>query len=123
MRKEVKNIIESLPRVLSRISEGKLYNWSTDFAWKEVSEILNKFSEQVKNTPWNDLTDVELDALGFGKWDEKSNLRLIPAYLYFALPQNLQVTSITGEVCELAKADTDARFGCLAFGIVSVDAR
>ena len=46
-------------------------------------------------------------------------LRLIPLYLYPSLPIGITLTSIDGEeiVFDGSNIDTDARFGCLAWGI------
>ena len=46
-------------------------------------------------------------------------LRLIPLYLYPSLPIGIILTSIDGEeiVFDGSNIDTDARFGCLAWGI------
>lgn len=46
-------------------------------------------------------------------------LRLIPLYLYPALPIGITLTSICGEerVFDGSNIDTDIRFGCMAWGI------
>ena len=46
-------------------------------------------------------------------------LRLIPIYLYPSLPIGITLTSIDGEeiVFNGSNIDTDARFGCIAWGI------
>ena len=46
-------------------------------------------------------------------------LRLIPLYLYPSLPIGITLTSIDGEeiVFNGSNIDTDARFGCIAYGI------
>ena len=46
-------------------------------------------------------------------------LRLIPLYLYPSLPIGITLTSIDGEeiVFNGSNIDTDARFGCIAWGI------
>ena len=46
-------------------------------------------------------------------------LRLIPLYLYPSLPIGITLTSIDGEeiVFDGSNIDTDARFGCIAWGI------
>lgn len=125
IREEVTKVLELLPRILSLIAQGKLYpQWTTEFAWKETAKLLDSFTKEVVGKlPWHDLTSAELDALGFGAWSEETGLRLIPIYLYWAIPPATRVTCFDGTTQELSEADTDSRFGCLAFGFVPKDAQ
>lgn len=124
IREEVTKVLELLPRVLSLLAQGKLYpNWGAEFSWKETDKILDKFTKEVVGKlSWQDLTIAELDALGFGRWSEETELRLIPVYLYWAIPQDIEVTCFDGSTKKLSEADTDNRFGCLAYGFIPKDA-
>ena len=70
------------------------------------------------------LTTTEASLIGFTQWSEDDpNLYLIPSWLYPALPVGLQVTGISGEVDEFSPEthDSEARYGCLAYGINLVE--
>lgn len=70
-----------------------------------------------------DMTDRQLDALGFGRWSSQSPMRLIPLWLFPFLAESLVVECIDGETKLIKKSemDTDSRFGCLAYGIIPSD--
>lgn len=84
-----------------------------------VKSVYDKVLEQIKESlDWNDIDKDTCRILGFGKWDDDSNLYLIPAYMYPIIPIGLKVTTILDNEEEFnGKNDTDSRFGCLAFGI------
>jgi hypothetical protein len=48
--------------------------------------------------PFNQLTEKELLDLGFRRWDDNSDLMLVPASYYDQLPDGTEVTTIFGEV-------------------------
>ena len=122
--KEIRKFLETMPRALSFIAMGKLYDksWSKDFSWKETSGIFDKITKEAKKLKFDSMGKKELKALGFSSWDKGSDLMLIPAYLYWAIPMETKVTSIDGEKTALGLADTDTRFGCLAYGLMPSNA-
>lgn len=122
IREEVASIVSMLPRVLAIAAQGKLYDtWNAETAWRVVTEVLDSLAEEAKGLPWLDLSAAELDALGFSAWSEETGLRLIPSYFYKAIPGDTVVTAFDGETKKLSEADTDNRFGCLAFGFIPKD--
>ena len=69
---------------------------------------------------WKNLLIPMAKALGFKKWEEDSNLMLIPGYLYQFIPAGLDLYCISGEKVQYESykdLDNDCRFGCLAYGI------
>ena len=91
-------------------------------AEKEMTEAAikaDRFNEFLANS-----TQEEIDALselGFSRWDDPDDegyqLRLIPLYAVSLLDPELEVTSIMDSVKKLKDADTDIRFGCIAYGV------
>lgn len=80
--------------------------------------------EQVKKElipaqEWNILNIEEAESLGFQRWDEDDNLMLIPLHLYYAIPEGLKLTTISGREFEFTRenGDQESRCGCLAYGL------
>ena len=125
IRKKVQVIVDTLPMSLSRIAMGDLYkdHWSIEFSWKETQRILCFLIDELRSIDWTDLNYNELKALGFRKFEEETELMLIPAYVFKALPDGLTLYCIDGRSVIIGKdvIDTDTRFGCLAFGIYPKD--
>jgi len=66
-------------------------------------------------------TIAKLKKLGFKKWnDGKPTLMLIPGKLFKSIPQGFPVVTISGgkEKFDKDTSDDDARYGCLAYGVV-----
>lgn len=86
----------------------------------------SKMVESVGRVTVTDLTSEEALALGFGIWDDETNLHLIPFYLYDFLDYGQELESISGDVKMVTPEykdnnsngyiDNDYRFGCLAYG-------
>lgn len=111
---------------LTRVLTWGLNNLSVDTPFKNeelpANIWLNNIAMAIKNNKlinFNELTPTQAYELGFRKWDEEDNLYLIPLWLYKALPDGLEVTSIDGDKLIVGKdyLDNDIRFGVLAFGI------
>lgn len=110
-------------------------NWSDDFCRSQLRKLRDKIIEQLGRVSLVGLTKAEAEDLGFGKWSEDSNLRLAPIWLYPFLSPGDELESISGDkkiVDEDYTAstlpdgernegyiDNDARFGCLAFGVMA----
>lgn len=87
-------------------------------SWQSEEDIEEEISHLQSELDKGHLTKEEFDERVA---DEKNTLglRLIPLYLYPSLPVGITLTSIGGEeiVFDGSNIDTDARFGCLAWGI------
>jgi hypothetical protein len=122
-----KELVNHLTWLANKLSECVV--WPTGEA--ETSTIVkNSFSTFYKSMEkhpelidWSHLTVEEARELRFQKWsddeEEPQNLWLIPLWLYPAIPKEITLTSISGEkVVNDGKLDSDARFGCLAYGLI-----
>lgn len=96
---------------------------TADFNQSDRNE---KMIESVGRVTVTDLTANEAQSLGFGIWDEETNLHLIPFYLYDFLEYGQELESISGDVKTVTPEykdvdsngyiDNDYRFGYLAYG-------
>ena len=97
-------------------------DWGADF----VALQIRKIPERLKNTDWfvpinpADLTEAEMQELGFGKWAEEDPMFLIPLWLFPFLADEVDCGCISGEKRRMKKTemDNDHRFGCLAYGVM-----
>lgn len=108
--------------ICSRAAQVFSYtNWSDGFAVNEIRTIPQwvKGSGNFKPIDPNDFTVEELKELGFGKWDEETNLYLMPLWLLPFIKDEIECGSISGErkVIKRDEINNDERFGCLAFGV------
>lgn len=107
--------------VLRRAAEVMAYkNWSKEFALEHI----NDYPDEVKNIDPNDMTAEELEERGFGKWDDDSDIMLIPLWMLPFLPNEVKTTDIMGkDHTKKSEIDNDNRFGYLAYGVVPKDVR
>jgi hypothetical protein len=109
-------------------------SWSDDFRLSQIREKNERLRQLCRGIPLDGLTTAECDELGFGRWSSETPLRLIPTWLYPHLRHGDVVTSFTGRSITVGDqytdpdsgdgyVDNDARFGCLAFGIIPADAQ
>lgn len=97
-------------------------SWGNEFCVKSTLDAVTntKASNQYRPIDPNNLTLNELRELGFGTWDDESNLMLIPLWLAPFLAGRFIGGSINdmtpGELIS-ADLDRDNRFGCLAYGV------
>lgn len=86
---------------------------------QESAITAERFNEFLANSTQEDIDT--LSELGFARWsdpdEEGYQLRLIPLYAVSMLDPELEVTSIGEDTCKLKDADTDIRFGCIAYGV------
>lgn len=110
--------------ILNRAAEVMNYtNWSNDFAAKQIKETHNSLSEQIGEIDIGDLTSAQMDDLGFGRWSDENQMRLIPLWLFQFLPEIIESKCINGKsMLKKSDMDTDNRFGFLAYGIMPKDA-
>lgn len=121
-------IIDILTYIATRASETVVYgeHWGAKFCHEEICEGIDNAMTAIKEElDWDSLTDEECKSLRFGKWGKDSPVRLIPLWLYKAIPIGTKLISINGDerVFDGSNIDTDIRFGCLAWGIIPKDKR
>ena len=107
--------------ILCDAAEVMVYtNWPAAFAAQQIRQVPDRILEAHGPVNIAELTLDQMTELGFGIWSDENPMRLIPLWLYPFLPDELEVTSISGTKSVLKKLDmdTDIRGGCLAFGIV-----
>lgn len=110
--------------VLRRAGEVMAYSksWGADFCVKQMAGAraeLEKRADWFRPVDANDLTESELEELGFGKWSDELPIRLIPIWLKPFLQDKIEAQSISGEKFTSTDAmDNDHRFGCLAYGVL-----
>ena len=98
--------------------------WSLDFKLSTIESAYREYQDYVERMAFKpdvrSLTNDQMQALGFGLWNEEKGLMLIPLW---AIPfiEDIEVESITGGKKMLSKVDNDTRFGCIAYGIVPKD--
>lgn len=116
---ELEKAIQCRSVALRSWAEVATYDWGDEFACKEIRKLADSFLDKHPEhlIDLTKLSSSDLEELNFGKWEEDSPLRLIPLWLYPFCDKSVEVTSIFGEKLKLSEADTDNRFGYLAFGI------
>lgn len=106
--------------LLIRAAEVMTYtSLAGDFAVDRIQRFpseMKEAHEELLDIP-GDLTEAEMESLGFRRWGD-SDFLLIPLWLFPFLAENIMAVSISGEVVDQkSKMDTDHRFGCLAYGV------
>ena len=98
-------------------------SWSDEFCRKETAAILVSIQRIIKGNVGEitDLPSEDLLNLAFTKWEEDSELLLIPLLLKDLIPKDFEVTCIDGTKCKVEDADDDIRFGCVAYGFIPKD--
>ena len=100
------------------------FGWSEDFQLQEAKDKYKKMKEQVKDKV-NELGGIlnlgerELQALGFKRWSDGSELMLIPLWALDMIPDGTELKDIFGGTSIKGQdvIDTDIRFGCIPYGI------
>jgi hypothetical protein len=109
--------------ILTRAGEMLTYGWSDDFKLSNMNDIhksISKWEEKYGSfrIDPNDLTEIEMEELGFSSWSEDSKLKLIPIWIFPFLSECLDVESISGEkYTKKSDIDNDHRYGLLAYGV------
>lgn len=88
--------------ILTRSGEMLSYGWTDDFKLSNMNDIhksILTWEEKYGSfrIDPNDLTEIEMEELGFGSWGENSKLKLIPIWIFPFLNECLDVESISGE--------------------------
>lgn len=109
--------------VMQKSAEVMNYqNWSNEFAVQQIREIPEK-SKSIGTVNISQLTEEQMNDLGFGRWSEENPMRLILLWLFPWLPEEVEVGCIDGvkQILKKSEMDTDHRFGYLAYGIFPID--
>ena len=107
--------------IVNRSAEVMNYpNWSDQFAAKQIREIPKALDIQIGKINIAELTEPQMDDLGFGRWFDDHPMRMIPLWLFKFLPDEIESECIDGtkSVLKTADMDNDHRFGCIAYGIL-----
>lgn len=125
IKNELPKLVEAMRAagsiLLTNIEMGLSYKWSVGFAHDELvsayDNLLDTFKEKlgdVKTLSVNEMLDI-----GFCRWDDDSELYLIPLWVLQFVPDGTLLTSISGDtkIKGVDEIDLDVRFGCLAYGI------
>ena len=116
------NLVNHFTWLANQLAESYTYKtWSTEFKVNELENAFKRFYESAKKLELdlNKLTVDELREMRFCKWDDKSDLWLIPLWFVPLLPVGIELTSIFGNKVTYTgdNLDLDVRFGCIAYGI------
>ncbi len=88
---------------------------------KEQEKKISEIKEALKKIDWNKLIENPvhfLRSLGFTRWDDDTDILLLPVWIWDAVPEGTALYSISGN--EYKKGDIinfDTRFGVIAYGI------
>lgn len=107
-------VMNHLTWLVNRVCEKPVWGRAV-----EQTEPFKTFYKSLKkNLDITKLTLEEARELRFLRWDEHGKLYLFPLWVVPLIPEGLMVTSIGGETFPFDdRADLDARFGCVAFGL------
>ncbi|MEG2503083.1 MAG: hypothetical protein RSB44_00175, partial [Carnobacterium sp.] len=112
--------------LLIAAGEALNYSWDSEYKIKNIQSMIQYSIDDIDKLLKGRLktlkiTHIEMNALNFGVWDDKSDLRLIPIWLAPFINQDVQVTSISGNTTILKDADRDHRGGYIAFGVEPIE--
>lgn len=103
-----------------RVAEISFHQPNPVLAAEELTRSFNKALHHInehKLIDWDNLTVETAKELRFARWEEESDLWLIPLWLYRAIPKDFPLISIGNE--DLTNpTDTETRYGALAYGIL-----
>lgn len=100
----------------------RIESWDREKAYDFIAADYIQTMEQIKEVI-GDITKLsiaDLKVLGFEKWEEESDLYLVPLWIFNILPHGLVLTSIDGVERVKGKDEIDltTRFGCIGWGII-----
>lgn len=109
-------------QLLNVITKGEVSNQSKDYSHEEIREAYRGIKNSIDEMDILDLDNrsyEELLYLGFHKWDNESNILLVPIWAFDLLADGTELTSISGKsvIKGQDSIDLDVRFGCISYGI------
>ena len=115
-------IFSCLVSYVNRVSTTVQYkSWSDDFCRNEVKTCTNDLLSILRKLiDFSNLSQTEARMLHFIKFDDKSDLYLIPLYLLPIIPIGTELICIDGTTITYngSNIDDDIRYGCIAYGIL-----
>ena len=113
-------IVNCLTWYANKVAETVQYSWSDGYCRKEIKDSHDRFIDELKkHIDFQHLTREEARELRFMRWDDESDLYLIPLWLLPVVPIGTELTCISGDkiIYDGINVDNDIRFGCIAYGI------
>ena len=115
--------------IVNRAAEVMAYKtWSEEFSTQEIRALPKELAESKNGKKYfsiqpAEMTDSQLEELGFRKWSDETPMRLIPLWLMPFLAEEIETECIDGEkrLTKKSEMDNDNRFGCLAYGVKPMD--
>jgi len=103
--------------------------WSDEFSTKEIRTLPEGLAKAEGGKKYFDIqpaemTDSQLEELGFEKWSDETSMRLIPLWLMPFLAEEIETECIDGKkkLTKKSEMNNDNRSGCLAYGVIPADA-
>ena len=109
----VKQMVQNGPWALNGIVESNLYkSWGDEYVRLNLKNRFDDFKE---------CDGVTLRDFGLKVWcnlDDKTDLWVLPVWMYEVIPEGYKVMDINGDIEEFHydTAERDQRMGCLSFG-------
>lgn len=117
MTPELQNVLTWLAQ---RVADISFHQPNPVRAAEELTKVFNKALKHItekKLIDWENLTVEIAKELRFARWEEESDLWLIPLWLYKAIPKDFPLISIGNEDL-VNPTDTETRYGSLAYGVL-----
>lgn len=117
MTPELQNVLTWLAQ---RAAEISFHQLNPVLAAEELTQSFNKalhYINEHKLIDWDNLTVETAKELRFARWEETSDLWLIPLWLYKAIPKDFPLISIWNEDL-VNPTDTKTHYGALAYGVL-----
>ena len=114
-------LVNCLTWLANAVGESVLHTSKPEHLDKDVRSHWGTLCNSIKGgnyINWQNLTVEEALELRFCRWEEESDLYLIPIWLYPFIPEDLVLTSIGGNKAFVSCISTDTRFGRLSWGIL-----
>ncbi|NLD21661.1 MAG: hypothetical protein GX664_04145 [Bacteroidales bacterium] len=122
MNKNLTVVMRNVGKILmNRVQMGISYeSWSDELSYREIKTSYLIIKEQLRELI-GDITELsadELEELGFKKWEEESELYLIPLWAFDLIPDGTELECIDGDKAIKGKDEIDlgTLFGCIAWG-------
>lgn len=112
----------TIPQAMSVVCNNLMNHILVSDSLLDLKTIVNDYRAELTNIigDINKLSRDDLYHLGFAKWDDTSDLLLVPLWFYPLLEEGTVLTSIHGSEAIVGEddIDMDTRFGALAYGVI-----